>query len=183
MAEGSDCSRGGRRHRGRLHGRRGQKGQLPAQRQLSGGTGRPAGSDAVRHWHGYPDARRFLQRHHPDLRRSGQRALRGGRSGGKGRSAVHAGQQRCPEQRGSGEYLRLSGAACLSAGQGGAESHGYHLRHHQRAVCPQRRQRDGRFSHCQDRLQHGSVGGLSVPLCQIHRFLCRAACHRVCRQL
>lgn len=40
MAEDSDCSRGGCSHRGRLHGRRGPKGQLPAQRQLSGGAGR-----------------------------------------------------------------------------------------------------------------------------------------------
>ena len=46
-----------------------KKANTQLSRQLSGGAGRPAGSDAVRHRHGYPEARRFLQRHHPDLRR------------------------------------------------------------------------------------------------------------------
>ena len=49
-----------RRTGGGVHGQGIQKGKRLSRRQLSGGSGHPAGSDAVRHRHGDPEARRFL---------------------------------------------------------------------------------------------------------------------------
>ena len=60
MDENCHCRGGDRRCGGRLHGQGIQKGKRLSRRQLSGGSGHPAGSDAVRYWNGDPEARRFL---------------------------------------------------------------------------------------------------------------------------
>ena len=63
------------------------------------------------------------------------------------------------------QISRAAGPDVLSAGPGGPAPHGAHLRHGERDLRPQRRERHRWDAAGEDRGQHGAVHRLPVPLC------------------